>query len=67
MTTEPYNVADLLIEAILTIANDKKMVAMLEPDVMQPLELERWMITRTLQCLELILQELENVTEIPRT
>ncbi len=50
---------DLLIEAILTIGNDKKSVAMLEPSVMQPLQLERWMVTRTLQCLELILEEVE--------
>jgi len=55
MTTE-----DLLIDAILSIANDPEVVKMLEPQVMQPLALERWMVTRTLQCLELILEELEN-------
>ena len=57
MTTE-----DLLIDAILSIANDPEVVKMLEPQVMQPLALERWMVTRTLQCLALIEQELENVT-----
>ena len=59
MTTE-----DLLIDAIVTIANDPKAVKVLEPNVMQPLRLERWMITRTLQCLELVLEELENDKDI---
>ena len=55
MTTE-----DLLVDAIFSIANHPEAKKILEPNVMQPLELERWMVTRTLYCLELILEELEN-------
>lgn len=67
MPTESYNLVDSLIEAILTIANDKQVVKILEPNVMQPLALERWMVTRTLQCLELIMEELNDIRGINTT
>jgi len=57
-------IEDLLIDAILIIANDKKAKALIEPQVMQPLELERWMVIRTLTAWELLLQELQNARNI---
>ena len=51
---------DLLIDAILTIANHPKAMALIEPQVMQPLALERWMVIRTLRAEELLQEELEN-------
>ena len=59
MTTE-----DLFIDAIVTIANQPKARAMIEPQVMQPLTLEKWMVVRTLKAWELLEQALENAKDI---
>ena len=56
-------IEDLLIDAILTIANDKKMVKILEPQVMQPLQLERWMVVRVLTAWELLKEGLNHNSE----
>lgn len=54
---------DLIIDAIVTIGNHPKAKALIEPQVMQPLELERWMVVRTLKAQELLQQGLDNNLE----
>lgn len=51
---------DVLIEAILKIGNHPQFMKMIEPQVMQPLQLQRWMVTRTLVALGLLGWENKN-------
>lgn len=39
---------DALIESIVKIGNHKRVIDLCEPHVMQPLQLESWMVRRTL-------------------
>ena len=48
---------DDIIKALVTIGNHKKVMEISEPNVMQPLELQGWMIKRTLVALELLEDE----------
>lgn len=53
-------IEDYLIEALVKIANDKKFLKLVEPQIMQPQELKYWMVQRTLYAWGLLLKEGEN-------
>lgn len=57
-------VKDALIDAIMKIAADKQARKRLEPQVMQPLQLERWQVSLAIDILALILEALNDNTEI---
>ncbi len=50
---------DVIIDSIVQIGNLKKVKKMCEPQVMQPLQLENWMVVRTLKAIELIQEAYE--------
>ncbi len=47
-----------IIEAIATIANHDKVKKACEPNVMQPLQIENWMVKRVLYAYKLFTDEL---------
>ncbi len=51
---------DALIEAITKIGNLPGLIKACEPNIMQPLILEEWMVRRSLQALALFQEEYEN-------
>ncbi len=50
---------DYIIDALLQIGNHKKVMEMCEPQVMQPLQLQEWMVKRVLKAQELLENEWE--------
>ncbi len=50
---------DDLIEALVTIGNSKRVSEHCEPNVMEPLKLENWMVTRSLVAWEMFSRELK--------
>ncbi len=50
---------DILLEAIITIANHQKVKALCEPNIMGPKELKVWMVMRTLVAISLFQEEWE--------
>ncbi len=56
---------DVVIEAIVKIGNQPNFVKMVEPDIFCPLELQKWMVRRTLMVLELFEDELHKDTRSP--
>ncbi len=50
---------DAVIEVLVTIGNAKKEKEICEPNIIQPMELESWMVRRTLKALELFEDEWE--------
>lgn len=51
------DIDDALIDALVEIANHKKVITVCEPNVMQPLKIERWMILRVLKAQQLFQEE----------
>ena len=50
---------DFLIESLIKIGNHKRIIEICEPNIMQPLQLEEWMIRRTLMAWWLLEDELQ--------
>ena len=50
---------DDLVDAIITIGNHKRTIEICEPNIMQPLTLEAWMVKRTLVAWGLFCDECE--------
>ena len=64
------NELDELIEALVEIGNHKRVKSKCEPQVMQSLELKRWMVKRTLYAWRLLEDELyknarKSISETP--
>lgn len=52
-------IPDYIIDAIVLIGNNTKVIKLCEPQVMQSMELKHWMVVRTLKALELLEDEWE--------
>ncbi len=52
---------DEYLDALVAIGNHKEVVKVCEPDVMQSLKLENWMVKRTLYALGLMEREYEKL------
>ena len=52
-----------LIDAIVAIGNQKKVVKTCEPNIMESLPLEKWMVVRSLVAAELLANEYKLVKE----
>ncbi len=50
---------DFIIDAIVEIANHEKVKKICEPNIMQPQELQTWMVIRVLKAVELMDDEWE--------
>ncbi len=48
---------DVLIEAILKIANDKNVIQRLEPHIAFPMKVEEWQVKRILEAVRLLKEE----------
>ncbi len=51
------DINDAVIEALAKIGNHEKVMKLCEPDIMEPLELKKWMVRRTIKALELLRNE----------
>ena len=47
-------ISDEAIDFILLIGNTREVKTLVEPDVLQPLDLERWVVRRVVRVIELI-------------
>ncbi len=54
---------DKVLDALLEIGNHKKVQEMCEPQVMQSLKLEKWMVKRVATAVMLFRQEYEKMKE----
>ena len=54
---------NIIIEAVTKIGNFKEVKEMIEPNVMQPLQLENWMVRRALHSLCLMLDACDELEE----
>ena len=57
---------DAVIEALVKIGNHKGTVKLCEPNIMQPQELQAWMLRRSLKALELFQNEWDRLQEDSR-
>lgn len=55
---------DTLVNALVKIGNHQATLKICEPDVMQPMNLEAWMVKRTLVSLELFNQVAKEESEL---
>ena len=54
---------DFLIESLVKIGNQKKVIEMCEPNIMQPLQLSEWMVKRVLKAQELLYAEIQRTKQ----
>lgn len=49
------------IDALVKIGNSKKAIELCEPNIMQPMQLEKWMAKRILKAEELLYDEVRKI------
>lgn len=50
-----------IIDALVEIGNHKRVIEVCEPNIMQPLQLERWMVSRVILAQELLQNEWDEI------
>ena len=60
-------VNDIIVEALVRIGNHEKVMAACEPNIMQPLTLDSWMVKRTLYSLLLFKKEMDELSRANKT